>query len=84
VDKLTYAWGDGSHGVLGQGGDFGRTIECTPQSIVALAGRSVQQIACGWAHCAVLMGTHMHTHTHIHITAHNRTHDCRHTLARWG
>jgi hypothetical protein len=56
ADKLTYTWGDGGHGVLGQGGDFGRTIECTPQSIVALAGRPVQQIACGWANCAVLMG----------------------------
>jgi alpha-tubulin suppressor-like RCC1 family protein len=68
ADKLTYIWGDGGHGVLGQGGDFGRTIEWTPQSIGALAGRGVQQIACGWAHCAVLMGSCAHAPPHTHTS----------------
>ncbi len=51
-----YSWGDGGHGVLGQGEDFGRTIEASPLSIACLASKNIVQVSCGWSHSAALTG----------------------------
>lgn len=53
-DGSVFGWGDGGHGVLGQGGDYGNAVEATPVTIASLLGRDVILIACGWTHSAVI------------------------------
>jgi len=53
-DNAVFAWGDGGHGVLGQGGDYANIVEATPVTIASLQGKNVCYITCGWSHSAAL------------------------------
>lgn len=49
-----YTWGQGTHGQLGH--STGAQWVETPKLVPALAGLSVESLACGEAHTAALMG----------------------------
>ena len=54
AENKVLSFGNGSEGVLGNG-----NTECThiPQEIIALSGKQIKKIACGWRHCLALSGT---------------------------
>lgn len=54
VNGDLYTWGGGMYGKLGHGNESGHS---TPKRVEGLAGLSVQQIACGSRHTAVITST---------------------------